>query len=305
MSEKTSAETYGFIGLGNMGGPMAGRLLDAGYALAVYDSNSDAVERLRAQGARACASLREVADSASTVFLSLPTPEIVQQVAIGDDGVIGGTQVSRVVDLSTIGPRVAALVANALAARDIMYVDAPVSGGVGGAVRGTLAVMAACPRPHYDALEPTLKHFGPVFYLGEQAGMGQTMKLANNLLSAAAVAVTSEAMAMGVKAGLDPSVMLDVINAGSGRNSATQDKFPKAVLTGTFDIGFAARLAYKDVRLCVDESEAMGVPMVVGSAVREMLVVTNAVCGKDADFTHVAKVVESWGGVPIRARKKT
>jgi len=300
-----SEATYGFIGLGNMGAPMAGRLLDAGYALAVYDTNRDAVERLRAQGARACASIREVADSAATIFLSLPTPEIVQQVAAGADGVIGGEKVTRVVDLSTIGPRTAVQVAQALAARDILYVDAPVSGGVGGAVRGTLAVMAACPRDDYQALEPTLKHFGPVFYLGERAGMGQTMKLANNLLSAAAVAVTSEAMAMGVKAGLDPAVMLDVINAGSGRNSATQDKFPKAVLPGTFDIGFAARLAYKDVRLCVDEAEAIGVPMMVGSAVREMLVLTTALYGQDADFTHVAKVVESWGGVPIRRREGT
>src|SRR5690606_9795323 len=107
---------------------------------------------------------------------------------------------------------------------------------------------------------------------------------------------------MGVKAGLDPAVMLDVINAGSGRNTATQDKFPKAVLTGTFDIGFAARLAYQDVRLCVDESEANGVPMAAGSAVREMLLLTTALCGDDADFTHVAKVLETWGGVPIRAR---
>lgn len=294
--------TYGFIGLGNMGGPMAGRLLDAGYALAVYDSNGAAIEALRQRGARPCGSIRELCDSVDTVFLSLPTPEIVQQVTLGADGVIGGTRVNRVVDLSTIGPRTARLVARSLAERNITYIDAPVSGGVGGARRGTLAVMAACERSHYDLLAPTLKHFGPAFYLGAEPGMGQTMKLANNLLSAAAVAITSEAMAMGVKAGLDPAVMLDVINAGSGRNTATQDKFPKAVLTGTFDIGFAARLAYKDVRLCVDESEAIGVPMVVGSAVREMLLLTTALCGDDADFTHVAKVLETWGGVPIRAR---
>ncbi|MBV7486240.1 NAD(P)-dependent oxidoreductase [Bordetella sp. BOR01] len=297
-----SEETYGFIGLGNMGTPMAGRLLDAGYPLAVYDTNRDAVARLQARGARACASLREVADTTDTVFLSLPTPEIVQQVAAGADGLAGGTRIRRVVDLSTIGPRVARQVAQALGTRDILYVDAPVSGGVGGAQRGTLAVMAACPRDHYEALEPVLKHFGPVFYLGQDAGIGQTMKLANNLLSAAAVAITSEAMAMGVKAGLDAAVMLDVINAGSGRNTATQDKFPKAVLPGTFDIGFAARLAYKDVRLCVDEAEAIGVPMVVGSAVREMLVLTTTLCGEQADFTHIAKVVETWGGVPIRGK---
>jgi 3-hydroxyisobutyrate dehydrogenase len=113
---------------------------------------------------------------------------------------------------------------------------------------------------------------------------------------------------MGVKAGLDPQVMLDVINSGSGRNSATQDKFPRAILTGTFDFGFATALSYKDVRLCVDEAEAMGVPMVVGAAVRQMLAVTNATYGPDSDFTSICKVVEDWGGVKVRkitAKKAT
>jgi 3-hydroxyisobutyrate dehydrogenase len=126
------------------------------------------------------------------------------------------------------------------------------------------------------------------------------MKLANNLLAASALAVTSEAMVMGVKAGLDPKVMLDVINAGSGRNSASQDKFPRAVLPGTFDFGFATGLSYKDVRLCIDEAEAMGVPMVAGAAVREMLAVTNALYGSDSDFTSICRVVESWAGVQVR-----
>jgi 3-hydroxyisobutyrate dehydrogenase-like beta-hydroxyacid dehydrogenase len=105
---------------------------------------------------------------------------------------------------------------------------------------------------------------------------------------------------MGVKAGLDPSVLIDIINAGSGRNSATQDKFPRSILPGTFDFGFATGLSYKDVRLCVDEAEALGVPMVVGAAVREMLAVTNARFGADSDFTSIARVIEEWAGVQIR-----
>ena len=105
---------------------------------------------------------------------------------------------------------------------------------------------------------------------------------------------------MGVKAGLDPQVMLDVINSGSGRNSATQDKFPRAILPGTFDFGFTTGLSYKDVKLCVDEAEGMGVPMVAGAAIREMLAVTNAVYGPDSDFTSICKVVESWAGVKVR-----
>jgi 3-hydroxyisobutyrate dehydrogenase-like beta-hydroxyacid dehydrogenase len=109
-------------------------------------------------------------------------------------------------------------------------------------------------------------------------------------------------MAMGVKAGLDPKVLLDIINAGSGRNSATQDKFPRSVLPGTFDFGFATGLSYKDVRLCVDEAEALGVPMVVGAAVRQMLAVTQAKFGAQSDFTCIAKVLEEWAGVEIRSK---
>jgi 3-hydroxyisobutyrate dehydrogenase-like beta-hydroxyacid dehydrogenase len=126
------------------------------------------------------------------------------------------------------------------------------------------------------------------------------MKLANNLLAAAALAVSSEAIVMGVKAGLDPKLMVEVINAGSGRNSATQDKFPRAVLPRTFDFGFATGLSYKDVRLCVDEAEALGVPMVVGSAVRQLLAVTNATFGAESDFTNVVRTVEQWAGVEVR-----
>jgi 3-hydroxyisobutyrate dehydrogenase-like beta-hydroxyacid dehydrogenase len=126
------------------------------------------------------------------------------------------------------------------------------------------------------------------------------MKLANNLLAAAALAISSEAIVMGVKAGLDPKLMVEVINAGSGRNSATQDKFPRAVLPRTFDFGFATGLSYKDVRLCVDEAEALGVPMVVGSAVRQLLAVTNATFGAESDFTNVVRTVEQWAGVEVR-----
>jgi 3-hydroxyisobutyrate dehydrogenase len=154
----------------------------------------------------------------------------------------------------------------------------------------------------YAELDAVLKTFGKPFHLGEVAGQAQTMKLANNLLAAAAIAVSSEAMVMGVKAGLDPKMMLDILNAGTGRNSATVDKFPRAILPGTFDFGFATGLSYKDVRLCIDEAESLGVPMVVGAAVRQMLAVTNAVYGADSDFTSICRVVESWAGVEVRSK---
>ncbi|GAA4341398.1 NAD(P)-dependent oxidoreductase [Pigmentiphaga soli] len=293
-------KTVGFIGIGRMGGPMATRLLDAGHRVCVYDSSPQAMQALAARGAQAAASPRGVGDVAETVFLSLPNPDIVHQVALGKDGLIEGSAVRRVADFSTIGPRVAGIVARALAQRDIAYADAPVSGGIAGATKGTLAVMVSCPKAVYAELQPLLATFGKLFHLGEGAGQAQTMKLANNLLAASAIVITSEAMVMGVKAGLDPRVMLEVFNNGTGRNSATQDKFPRSVLPGTFDFGFATGLSYKDVRLCVDEAESLGVPMVAGAAVREMLAVTNAMFGADSDFTSICRVIESWGKAEVR-----
>ncbi len=294
-------QIYGFAGVGRMGSRMTTRLLNAGHKVCVFDRDETAVAALVALGATRAASAAEVASVARTVFLSLPNPEIVQAVVLGKDGLIEGKTVKHVVDFSTIGPRTAGILAKALGGREIAYVDAPVSGGVAGASNGTLAVMVSGPKAVFVELEPILKTFGKLFHLGEGAGQAQTMKLANNLLAAAAIAISSEAMVMGVKAGLDPKMMLDVINAGSGRNSATQDKFPRSVLPGTFDFGFATGLSYKDVRLCVDEAESLGVPMIVGAAVREMLAVTNAIYGGDSDFTSLCRVVETWAGVEVRA----
>jgi 3-hydroxyisobutyrate dehydrogenase-like beta-hydroxyacid dehydrogenase len=295
------ADLLGFVGVGRMGGPMANRLIDAGYRLCVYDVSDEATAPLVARGAELAASPAEVASLADTVFMSLPTPDVVREVALGGNGgLINGSKVRTVIDLSTTGPGVATEVAGKLAERKIAWVDSPVSGGVTGAKAGTLAVMVSCPKPAYQKLEPVLKVFGKLFHAGEKPGLAQTAKLANNLLAATAMVATSEVMAMGVKAGLDAKVLIDIINASSGRNSASQDKFPRAILPRTFDFGFATGLSYKDVRLCVEEAEAMGVPMVVGGAVREMLAVTRARFGAGSDFTHIAKVLEEWAGVEIK-----
>jgi 3-hydroxyisobutyrate dehydrogenase-like beta-hydroxyacid dehydrogenase len=167
-------------------------------------------------------------------------------------------------------------------------------------MKGTLAVMVSCRKDTFSIVDPVLKTFGKTFYVGEKPGLAQIAKLANNLLAAAAIVLSSEAVVMGVKAGLDARTLIDIINAGSGRNSATQDKFPRAILTRTFDFGFATGLSYKDVRLCLDEAESLGVPMIAGAAVRQMLAITNAKFGPDSDFTSIAKVVEEWAGVEIR-----
>jgi 2-hydroxy-3-oxopropionate reductase len=159
--------------------------------------------------------------------------------------------------------------------------------------------MVSCSDEIFGRLKPVLDHIGKVFHVGTQPGLGQTMKLLNNLLSATAMAISSEAVVMGVKAGLDPKMIIDVINSGSGRNTATQDKIPRCVIPRTFDFGFAIGLLNKDVRLCLQEADALGVPMVVGSAVRQLLSIATASEGPDADMTELVKPVEKWAGVRV------
>jgi len=296
-------QIFGFIGCGKMGKPMAQRLLNAGRKVVVCDRDQQAVADLVAAGAQAAATPAEVGRSAQTVYLSLPTPAIVQAVVLGDGGLAAGGATRLVVDFSTIGPRVAGEVGAKLGERGIEYLDAPVSGGTAGARDGKLAIMVAGRRAAFDDARADLELFGKLFHVGERPGQAQIMKLANNLLNVAAIALTSEAMVMGAKAGLDATQMLEIINASTGRNSATQDKFPRAVLPGTFDYGFSTGLSYKDVGLCVDEAEAMGVPMVVGAAVRQMLAITNAAYGPDSDFTSVCRVVEGWARTEVRAKR--
>jgi len=295
-----SEMVIGFVGLGRMGGHMAARLHAAGHELCVFDSSAAAVAELVRPGIEAGTSARDVGERADVVFLSVPTPDIVHAVVLGEHGLAKGSRVKTIIDLSTTGPSMAAKVAAGLAETGVVWMDAPVSGGIAGARDGKLAVMVSGPRASYDVLEPVLANFGRLFFVGEKAGLAQVAKLANNLLAASAMVISSEAMVMGVKAGIDPQVLLDIINAGSGRNSATQDKFPRSVLPRTFDFGFATGLSYKDVRLCIDEAEAMGVPMVAGAAVRQMLAVTNAKYGPTSDFTSITRVIEEWAKVEVK-----
>ena len=298
----TQSKLVGFIGVGVMGGPMARRLIERGHQLIVHDINAAAVQSFVKLGARAARSPREVADRARTVLVSLPTPQIAREVALGDNGVIRGRAVKTFIDLSTNGSIVEKQIAKALAARGIETVDAPVSGGAAGAAKGTLAVMASG-KPHVIAgVHDLLDVFGKVFEVGRQPGQGQTMKLLNNLLSTTALAITSEAFVAGVKAGLDADMMIAVINAGTGRNSATQDKFPKSVLPRTFNFGFPISGACKDVGLAIDECQALGVPMWVGSAARQLWQYAYARGGGKSDMTTLITYIETWAGVQVRGK---
>lgn len=292
-------QSIGFIGVGRMGARMARRLIQAGYQLTIYDTSAEAMAPLVEAGAKRAGSPAAVASAAEIVFASVPTPPIVQAVALGPHGVIEGSRVKIFIDVSTTGATVAKIVAQGLAAKGIRAVDAPVSGGITGAEKGTLAVMVSCPEDVFATVKPVLEVIGKLFFVGTQPGQGQTMKLLNNLLSATAMAITSEAVAMGVKAGLDPSLVIDVFNAGTARNSATQDKFKQHVISRSFSYGFGIGLLNKDIRLCMAEADALGVPMVVGSAVRQLLSISTATEGLDADMTAMARTVEKWAGVQV------
>jgi len=292
-------QIIGFIGVGRMGARMGTRLIQAGYGLRIYDTNHAAMTPLLERGAKPANSPAEVASTAEIVLASVPTPPIVQAVTLGPGGVIQGRTIKIFIDVSTTGASVAKVVAEGLAAKGITAVDAPVSGGISGAEKGTLAVMVSSPEKILPIVKPILEVLGKVFVVGTEPGQGQTMKLLNNLLSASAMAVTSEAVAMGVKAGLDPSLIVDVFNAGTARNSATENKMKQHVISRSFSYGFGLALLNKDIRLCLAEADALGVPMVVGSAVRQLLSIATATEGPDADMTAMARTVEAWAGVQI------
>jgi 3-hydroxyisobutyrate dehydrogenase-like beta-hydroxyacid dehydrogenase len=286
----------GFIGLGNMGFPIARRLVEAKHNVVAFDTRSEVIQKLVALGAQGASSVRDVAERVETVMASLPSLQASRDVAAD---VIEGSQVRRFVDFSTVGRETAIKIHDLLAQRGIVAIDSPVSGGVRGAENGTLAVMVSAPRADFDLLTPVLETIGRPFYLGDKPGSAQTMKLANNLLAATGLVATCEAVAMGVKSGLDAAVMIEVLNAGSGATNASRDKFPRSILPRTFDYGFATALMVKDVRLYVDEAEALGVSMEVAKAVARLWEIVIAELGPDSDFTAAIQPIEQVAGVVV------
>lgn len=270
------------------------RLSSAGHEVLGYDVSPQAMSALDDAGGKKLGSLRELVVHSVPVFLSLPDAGVVEHV-VADilDGLGDGT-LPGIVDLSTSGPVGAEKIARTLSGKGLRYAEAPVTGGVSGARNGTLTLMTAGDRALVDEVEPVLRSLGTVVRVGDKPGLGQTMKVLNNLLSATNLVITSEALAAGAASGLDPAQMLEVFNAGSARNAATADKFPKYVLSGTFDQGFAAALMAKDVRLAQEFLHAVGMPAWVAAAVVETWVAACRQLPNDADFTEIARVHASY-----------
>ena len=290
----------GFIGLGAMGAPMAEALLDGGHRLAVYDERPEAMAPLVARGASGCVSVAAVGDAAPTVLVSLPTPEVVRAVACGEGGLLHGRAIKAFVDLSTTGAMVAEEVAAGLRDAGIDHLDAPVSGGVAGARARTLTVMVSGSADIFARVRPLLDCFGQkIVLVGSAPGQGQTAKLLNNLLSATALAITSEAMTLGVRAGLEPGSLLEIFNSSSGRNTATADKFPRQVLTRRFDAGFRLGLMAKDVELCMSEARNRRVPMILGGLVAQLWSLAALTADDADDHTTIVRLFEGWSGVTV------
>jgi 3-hydroxyisobutyrate dehydrogenase len=288
------AEAVGVVGLGNMGGALAANLVAAGHAVVAHDAH--APERAPA-GSTHVPSVADVARRAGVVVLSLPDGPASEQVA-GAIADAADRVTTHVVDTSTIGVDAARAAAARLAERGVAYVDAPVSGGVAGARARTLAVMYAGSEAACARVDPVLRGLSDRRHrVGDRPGLGQAMKLANNFLSATALAATSEALAFGRTAGLDMATMLEVLNAASGRSAATSDKFPDHVLTGRYSAGFTSSLMTKDVVLYLRAVEGHGSPSAIG-AVTASVWERFAEAAPGADFTRIYPFVEAQAGDP-------
>ncbi|PPR72070.1 MAG: 2-(hydroxymethyl)glutarate dehydrogenase [Alphaproteobacteria bacterium MarineAlpha3_Bin2] len=279
-----SAMRFGFAGLGQMGGPMAANIVAAGFDLSVFDKAGTADRA--PDGAKPLESLDALAAVVDTLFLSLPDGPVTLAVA-RDLAALQDRAVSVVIDLSTIGLEAAKEAGQILADAGIQYIDAPVSGGQSGAIAGTITVMWGGPAEvleiHRDVIMAIAKN---LFHVGDQAGHGQTVKLLNNFLSGTAMAATSEAVAFGLSQGIEMKSLLDVVNVSTGRNTATSDKFPNRVLTGSYDAGFKTKLLTKDVGLFLDNAKAAGTPTAVAETVVDLWRRCDAAL-PDSDFTRI------------------
>jgi len=303
MAETNLITELGFVGLGKMGGRLAERLVHGGCSVHVYDRNPDAVARLVKLGAKPESSAKAVGDAAEIVFASLPSPEISIDVALGKDGVVHGKRRRIYVETSTSGRIAIQTIAAGMKAAGVEMLDAPVSGGVSGADAGKMAVMLAGPRAVIDEVRPYMDLYGKKFFeISDVPGGAQLIKLLNNMIGAAGIAASFEAMLIGVKAGLDPQVMCDVINASSGRNKATEEKIPEAVITRTFDTGGRVGNRTKEFKLIFAEAEELGVPLFVSSSVSQLFNYAVTQGSINEDTTALMKHMERWVGVEVRKK---
>jgi len=279
----------GFVGLGEMGGPMVGHLLAAGMSVYVCDLNAAAVVSATAAGAVALRRPADVAEVAETVMVCLPTPEIVERVCLGADGLIHGGRLRRVVDHSTTGPVTARKIASTLAAHDVAYLDAPLAGSTPAAKAGTLTIMVAGAAHEFETVHPILEIYGDAVPLvGTEVGQGHLLKLINNMILCATLTASTEALTVGLRAGISASTMLATLNRGTARSFASTALLEDRVAAGTPHIGFRLELMRKDLRLLLEQAADAGIAMPVSDAVKAIFDRGQVALGSDADVVEIA-----------------
>jgi 3-hydroxyisobutyrate dehydrogenase-like beta-hydroxyacid dehydrogenase len=283
----------GFLGVGNMGQPMAEKLLEAGHELWVCDVREDAMQPLLERQARRANSPKQLADACDTVVVSLPTLEVFRQATTGSEGLLAGSALKTLINTCTVGGRFIGEIEQACAAAGAILIDAPISGGRAGAQAATLAVMVSGNSKKIAELMPIFRLWGPtVVIAGDRPGAAQIMKLTNNILFAVSLIATAEAMTMATKGGISPAAMLQVLNNGTGRNFATMSLFPKAVLPRTFEFGATLEILMKDVNLAIEQGEALGVPMWVCQAAR-LVLLHGVFQGREGqDLSRAVQIIE-------------
>lgn len=294
-----SGTSLAFVGTGTFGSPMAACLLQAGFTLTVTDKRREAAESLLANGALWADSAAQAAAAADIVFTCLPSQAAIEEVYFGPAGILAMRKPRCVVDLSTSGPEAAERIASSLSAAGVAFVDAPVTGGLALAKEGSLTVIASGAPAAIEQARSALNAIGSrLFIVGPTPGQAQKVKLINNMLNYTALAATSEAVVLGAKAGIEPGLLIQVINAGSGRNSATESKFPTAVLPRSFNYGASHQIVYKDLSLVLALADNLKVPTPIASHVFQLWRTWMRDHG-DEDFTTIVKMFEDWSGVQL------
>lgn len=295
-----SKPKIGFIGLGIMGKPMAGHLIDAGYVLVVHNRNRDAVDELVGRGATEAHSGKEVAEQSDIVLTMLPDSPDVESVALGEGGIIEGAHEGLIfVDMSTIAPSVTTQVGEVLAQKGVQSLDAPVSGGDIGAQNATLSIMVGGDADTFNTVKPLFDIMGQSAILCGPLGAGQTVKACNQILVAVTIAGVSEALTMGTKAGVDPVKIVQVLSGGLARCGVLENRGERMV-NGDFDPGFRIRLHYKDLNIIQKTSNDFDVPLPVTSEVFELFKTAMVKGRGELDHSGLLTVIEDMSNIQAR-----
>jgi len=294
----------GFIGLGAMGRPMATNILKAGYSLTVYDVGAALVAEMKNKGAKTATGPNEVAACSDIVLFSLPNGAIVEEVVSGKDGLLSGSHHGQIfIDLSSVTPTHTKKMAELAAAKGVDYLDAPVSGGVSGAASGTLTIMVGGKKEVIARCQEILQVIGKKISHVGSVGSGDAVKLVNNLLLGVNMVAVAEAMTLGVKAGLDPEVLFEIINSSSGRSYALEAKLPNFILKGNFEPGFTVNLQYKDLEMAVQTAKELGTPLIMANFAQQIYEMAKAKGLGQKDISAVIMLNEELAGVTVRSEK--